>query len=107
MSNLGDHDLDHLLVTLSRPEPAPDLTERIMNRLPLRAVGWKAQLAELFGLDRPAAPLGGALACLIAGLLLGYSPITNVALPSLDEEIRVADIFGSDPLSLSLEEPIE
>lgn len=95
-----DRELDRLLATLSAPEPPEGLTQRILDALPGRKSDWTLFIKDLFGTDRPAFPIGGALASLSLGLGLGYWPLATV--PAIDpseaiaSETLLADMFGSD-----------
>ena len=103
MPDMDDHQLDQILRTLTTPPPSKALTGNIMNALPERSSGWAQELAGLFGFDRIAFPAGGALACLMLGLTLGYWPLTSIPDSAQESETLIADVFGGDPWGEAIE----
>ena len=106
MPELDDHDLDRLLATLETPEPPTSLSRRIIQALPERRPGFAARLISLLGLDgQPLAlPAGGALACLMLGLIVGYSPLADLAPEADTSEDYIETAFSSDPWDGAFEE---
>lgn len=106
MSELDDHDLDRLLVTLETPEPPNTLSRRILQALPERRLGFAARFIKLLGLDgQPLAlPASGALACLMLGLVVGYGPLADLAPEADTSEDFIETAFSSDPWDGAFEE---
>ena len=107
MPQLDDHDLERLLAKLSPPEPSDNLSQRIMDALPPRKPSWRQQVSDFFGGQNLLLPASSAFACLMFGLMLGYSPLTNTASETLEiseSEILLAEVFGTDVWDTTLEE---
>ena len=99
-NGINDHELDNLLTKLSPPEPPAGLTTRIIAALPPRKPSWTKWFTAIFNVREYALPTGGALACLMMGLGIGYWPLSDT---TLETEILIANVFGDDQWNTAIE----